>query len=101
MQIDDAICLVRETCRRQQLSLSTEKYYTHWIRRYGVFLQDGQFRHASPEAKMEAFLTRLAVEGVSASTQNQAFNALLFLYRQGFTVRWNWDQWMPSGPSEL
>ena len=34
------------------------------------------------EQKLEAFLSRLAREGVSASTQNQAFNALLFFYRE-------------------
>lgn len=32
---------------------------------------------------MEAFLTRLALTGLSAATQDQAFNALLFLYREG------------------
>ena len=35
-----------------------------------------------PERKVEDFLTHLAVQGnVSASTQNQGFNALIFLYR--------------------
>jgi Phage integrase, N-terminal SAM-like domain len=62
------------------------KSYSHWVGRYGLFLKASQLRDPSAERKMEAFLTHLAVEGVSASTQNQAFNALLFLYRQCFKV---------------
>jgi site-specific recombinase XerD len=86
MQIHDAILLVSETCNRQHLSVNTEKAYTHWVRRFGLFLKGGQFRSASPERKMEAFPTKLAGEGVSASTQNQAFNALLFFYREGLKL---------------
>jgi site-specific recombinase XerD len=86
MQIDDAILLARETCKRQRLSLSTEKAYTYWIGQYGQFLKSHALRSDPPTSKMEAFLTRLAVQGVSASTQNQAFNALLFLYRECLKV---------------
>lgn len=45
--------------------------------RYVVKLPHG----LSSEKKLEAFLTSLARDEVSASTQNQAFNALLFFYR--------------------
>src|ERR1017187_2978516 len=38
--------------------------------------------HRSCIMKIEAFLTRLAITGVSASTQNQAFNALVFVYEK-------------------
>jgi site-specific recombinase XerD len=84
MLISHAISLVRETCMLRHLSINTEKTYTHWLARYGVFLKhENRFAQATTtEAKMEAFLTRLAKTGMSASTQNQAFNALLFFYRE-------------------
>jgi hypothetical protein len=46
------------------------------------FLKTGQFQSVPLETKMEKFLTRLALAGASASGQDQAFNALLFFYRQ-------------------
>ncbi len=59
-----------------------EKSDVRCARQYARFVQCS---HPKPllttEAKIEAFLTSLALKGVSASTQNQAFNALLFLYR--------------------
>jgi|ERR1044071_131837 hypothetical protein len=79
MQIQNAIRLMREVCALRHLSINTEKSYIHWLGRYGSFLKDPKLKSLTPEAKMEAFLTRLALSGVSASTQNQAFNALLFL----------------------
>jgi integron integrase len=72
---------LREVIRIKHYSYSTEKTYSHWARRYILFHNK---RHpaemGTPE--IEAFLSHLAQEAnVSASTQNQAFNALLFLYR--------------------
>ncbi len=53
-----------------------------WIRRYILF-HNKRHPKAMSNAEIEAFLTHLAVEGqVSASTQNQALSALLFLYRE-------------------
>ena len=72
---------VRETIRRKHYSRSTEKTYVLWIKRFILFHQK---RHPLEmgEREIEAFLTSLAIQGeVAASTQNQAFNALLFLYR--------------------
>jgi integron integrase len=72
---------VRRAIRVAHLSLRTEKAYLHWIRRY--ILHHGK-RHPQElgEAEISAFLSHLAVERqVSASTQNQALSALLFLYR--------------------
>ncbi len=67
----------------KHLSVQTEKTYVHWIKRYSAFLQANKFPSSqSSETKMEAFLTSLARAGVSAATQNQAFNGLLFLYRE-------------------
>ncbi len=78
MNIPNAIRLVRETCALRHFALKTEKTYVYWLGRYGTFLKDSQSAALTTEQKMEAFLSRLAKEGVSASTQNQAFNALLF-----------------------
>ncbi len=72
---------VRRRARAQHLSLSTEKTYASWIKRYILF--HGK-RHPKEMAEPEinAFLTHLAVDrNVSASTQNQALSAILFLYR--------------------
>lgn len=73
---------VRETVRRKHYSFRTEQSYLHWIRRYIHFHKKRHPREMG-EAEIGAFLTHLAVERrVSASTQNQALNALLFLYKQ-------------------
>jgi site-specific recombinase XerD len=71
---------VHDAARLRHLSRSTERVYSHWVRRY--VLHHGK-RHPREmgEAEVNAFLTDLAVRaGVSASTQNQALSALLFLY---------------------
>lgn len=73
---------VRGVIRVKHLSYRTEETYLGWIRRFIIFHNK---RH--PEdmgaAEVQEFLTNLAVEGnVAASTQNQAFAALLFLYRE-------------------
>lgn len=75
---------VREIMRLNHYSIHTERTYTDWIKRYVRFhrmnsrkdLQNG-------EKKIEQFLTHLAVEcNVAPSTQNQAMNALVFLYKK-------------------
>ena len=81
MKLHHALRLVQETCALRHLSINTEKTYIHWIGRYASFLKQKRDDSLSPEQKMEAFLTRLALTGMSGGTQNQAFNALLFLYR--------------------
>jgi hypothetical protein len=61
---------------------STEKSYIFWLRRYIDALSRIP-RNTSSEQKLERFLSNLAQDrDVSASTQNQAFNALLFFYTQ-------------------
>ena len=75
---------VREVMRLKHYSLRTERAYSDWIRRYIKFhaMQTREDLNGG-EAKIELFLSDLAVNGkVAASTQNQAFNALLFLYRE-------------------
>ncbi len=73
---------VRLAVRRRHYSYRTELAYTHWIRRYILF--HGK-RHPAEmsEPEVAAFLSHLAVDRrVSAATQNQALNAILFLYKQ-------------------
>ena len=75
---------VREVMRLRHYSIRTEQSYCDWIRRYVKFHGMKSREEMFPaEPRVEAFLTDLAVRGrVAASTQNQAFNALLFLYRE-------------------
>ena len=74
--------LVRGAIRTRHYSRRTEKTYINWIRRY-VFFHHVRHPLEMGAAEVTQFLTHLAVEGhVSAATQNQAFNALLFLYKR-------------------
>ena len=72
---------VRDMIRLKHYSIRTEQAYLGWIRRFILFHHK---RHPKEMGKteIEAFLTHLAVQkNVAASTQNQAMNAILFLYR--------------------
>jgi integron integrase len=72
---------VRAAIRARHYSLRTEEAYLGWIRRYILHHHKRHPATMGP-AEITAFLTALAVERrVSASTQNQAMAALLFLYR--------------------
>ena len=75
---------MREVMRLKHYSIRTEQSYCDWVRRYVGFHQmRSREDMLPPEPKMEAFLSDLAVKGnVAVSTQNQAFNALLFVYRE-------------------
>ena len=69
---------MREVIRRQHKALSTEESYIGWLRRYMKALRKMP-EGLSSEKKLELFLTDLArYRDVSASTQNQAFNAIRF-----------------------
>ena len=73
---------VTDVARFRHLSIRTEATYRNWIKRFILFHGKRHPRELDAEA-VRAFLTHLAVnEHVAAATQNQAFNALLFLYRQ-------------------
>ncbi|MFI5395830.1 MAG: integron integrase [Candidatus Binatia bacterium] len=75
---------VRDAIRTRHMSLRTEEAYVHWIKQYILFHHKRHPAEMGP-AEITQFLTALAVERhVSASTQNQALAALLFLYRQVF-----------------
>lgn len=71
---------VRHALRFRHYSPSTEKSYVGWVRRYVIF-HGKQHPSRLDEEDVTRFLSHLALElKVSASTQNQALNALLFLY---------------------
>ena len=80
MNTETAVAKRREVIRLRHLSWSTEESYVGWVVRFSRFIVE-RCREGLPAVKMEAFLTQLAKQGVAASTQNQAFCALLFLYR--------------------
>jgi integron integrase len=75
---------VRGVLRVRRYALRTERAYCDWIRRYVKFHgMKSRADLADGTRKIEEFLTQLAVVGnVSPSTQNQALNALIFLYTQ-------------------
>jgi integron integrase len=73
---------IREAIRIRHYSLRTEKAYVQWTKRF-IFFHGKRHPLEMSEAEIAQFLSSLASEGhVSASTQNQALNALLFLYRE-------------------
>ncbi len=84
--------IVRDKIRFKHYSLSTEKTYLFWIKQYIVF--HGK-KHPKELGKVEIedFLTYLATKKrVAPTTQNQAFSALLFLYREVLGIEmstWN------------
>lgn len=82
MNLPNAIERLRNVIRRQHKSLSTESSYVYWLRHYGIALKTMPASLAS-EQKLENFLTGLARQrNLSASTQNQAFNAILYFYSE-------------------
>jgi integron integrase len=81
---------VRDRLRVKHYSIRTEEQYVSWIRRYVLFHGKRHPREMGPQ-EIESFLTHLAVVGnVSASTQNQAKAALLFLYAEVLGVDVGW-----------
>jgi len=72
---------VRDAIRVKHYARNTEQAYVYWIKKYILFHNK---RHPKEmgTGEVQAFLTHLALEEhISASTQNQALSALLFLYR--------------------
>ena len=76
--------------RVKHYSLRTEKTYIDWIKRY-IWHFDKRHPKDMGAAEVEVFLTHLAVDrNVSASTQNQAKSALLYLYKEVLGVELPW-----------
>lgn len=83
---EDVLQKLRDSMRLRHYSYRTEEAYLTWARRFFVYLKSVSGVGASATysgGQVRDFLTHLAVKkNVSASTQNQAFNALLFLFRE-------------------
>jgi integron integrase len=91
----DLYRLVRERVRFRHYSVRTEKAYVYWTRRFIAFHhRTNPFDLGAPA--VIAFLGSLATEhGVSAATQNQAFAALLFLYKEVLREELPWLEGIP------
>jgi hypothetical protein len=73
---------VRHAIRARHYSPRTEETYVHWIKRF-IFFHNKRHPVEMAEKEIGRFLSSLASDAhVSASTQNQALNAILFLYRE-------------------
>ena len=81
---------VRDAIRSRHYSLRTEQSYLQWIRRY-IYFHNKRHPADMGESELSRFLSYLAVERkVSASTQNQALSALLFLYKHVLEQKLEW-----------
>jgi integron integrase len=81
---------VRHRVRFRHYSRRTEEAYVHWAWRYVVYHGKRHPRELGPE-QLTAFLSSLANDRhVSASTQNQALSALLFLYKEVLDIDLPW-----------
>jgi site-specific recombinase XerD len=81
---------VRERIRVMRYSYRTEQSYVQWIKRF-IFFHNKKHPKDMGKEEVSAFLTHLAVDRrVSASTQNQALAALLFLYREVLETDIGW-----------
>jgi integron integrase len=81
---------LRNKIRLKNYSIRTEKTYVDWNKRYILFHKKRHPREMGAR-EVEEFLTHLAVEkNVSASTQNQALSAILFLYKEVLGIELPW-----------
>jgi hypothetical protein len=81
MKPADTVRRFTEVLRRKHLALATEKGHCAWLGRACDYLK-GLPSHLPSEQKLKRFLTDLATKDVAAGTQNQAFNAIVFLHQQ-------------------
>jgi integron integrase len=80
----------RYALRAHRYSLRTEQSYLQWIKRY-IFFHNKRHPREMDATHIASFLSYLAVEKhVSASTQNQALSALLFLYKKVLNIEPDW-----------
>jgi integron integrase len=81
---------MRDIMRTRRMSLRSEKAYLGWVRRF-VHFHCGRHPRELGASHVTAFLTHLAARrGVAAATQNQALQALLFLYKHVLLVDLPW-----------
>lgn len=83
---------LRDTLRSQQFSANTEKAFTYWTEAYLDYHADSDPRHLGRDA-VESFMSHLVSERFAAAAiQNQALQALLFLYRDVLSEPTDWLQ---------
>ena len=93
MEWNHIIQEMQKALRRKHRSLSTEKSYLKWLKAFGQFCQFKSPKELTPTDLIH-FISELAVQkNVAVSTQNQALNALVFLYRYVLNI--------PLGKEEL
>lgn len=81
---------IRQAIRLRQYSYRTEQAYLHWVKRYILFHEKKHPQDMGVE-EITAFLSHLATRRhVAPSTQNQALNAILFVYREVLKVELPW-----------
>ena len=84
--------IVRDKIRFKHYSYSTERTYIYWIKQY-IFFHNKKHPVEMAKREIEEYLTFLATKkNVSPTTQNQAFNAILFLYKEVLGIdstKWN------------
>jgi hypothetical protein len=75
---------MRDVMRRRHYSIRTERSYCEWVKRFVLhFNMKSRDDLSGREKKIETYLTFLARDrNVAPSTQNQAMNAMIFLYRK-------------------
>jgi integron integrase len=79
---------LNKSIRVKHYSVKTYDAYAGWVKQYILFLRVNAYgADLLPSLKIEAFLTHIAeTRNISAATQNQAMNALLFLYKTVFRM---------------
>lgn len=98
---DDLISKLADEIKVRHYSRKTLKTYAHWSRQFQRFLKNKSPQELSP-ADVKAYLTYLAVKcEVAASTQNQAFNSLLFLYRHALKIDFGFHKDIPRAKKSL
>jgi hypothetical protein len=81
MNIHESILQLQKVVRRQHKALNTENTYLYWLKRYIPVIQHLP-KTLTSEKKVEHFLNGLAgSRAISTSTQHQAFNAIVFFYK--------------------
>lgn len=72
---------MRESIRVKHFARNTEQAYVYWIKK-NILFHNKRHPKEMGNGEVEAFLTHLALDKhISATTQNQALSALIFLYR--------------------
>jgi integron integrase len=81
---------MQSVIRMKHYSIRTEEAYVHWVKRFVLFHGKKHPKYMG-QKEVQEFLSHLAVqEKVAASTQNQALNAIVFLYREVLQQELGW-----------